>query len=203
MSWPSIIHVQNEICSEKQWCLFWNILQMELEGNGLMSCLWILHHNALAHSRNSQHSTGSAHQPYSPHLACNGFYLLSDWKGHKKKCDMGSEQPHTHMKQAHDFTVLIRMVLLDDNHVDRVRLRLWTAATDRPIVHPLGDIWTWRTMVEWYQQVKTPDLSIRVLWQSYQQLSSCKPGGTWQRKWQIWPSKYLYPYFKVIFFTYR
>jgi hypothetical protein len=30
-------------------------------------------------------------------------------------------------------------------------------------------IWTWRTVVEWYRQCKTPDLSARALWQSDQQ----------------------------------
>jgi hypothetical protein len=29
------------------------------------------------------------------------------------------------------------------DHVDGVRLRLWTAATNGPIVHPPGDIWAW------------------------------------------------------------
>jgi hypothetical protein len=30
----------------------------------------------------------------------------------------------------------------DDDHVDGVILRLWTAATNRPSVHSSGDIWT-------------------------------------------------------------
>jgi hypothetical protein len=29
----------------------------------------------------------------------------------------------------------------NDERVDGVRLRLWTAATNGPIFHPLGDIW--------------------------------------------------------------
>jgi hypothetical protein len=33
----------------------------------------------------------------------------------------------------------------DDDGVNGVRLWLWTAATNRPIVHPPGDIWAWRT----------------------------------------------------------
>jgi len=58
----------------------------------------------------------------------------------------------------------------DDEHVDGVRLCLWTAATNGPTVHYPGDIWAWRTMVEWWcRQRKTPDSSTRALWQSYQQ----------------------------------
>jgi hypothetical protein len=60
---------------------------------------------------------------------------------------------------------------MDDDHhhhVNWVRLCLWTAATNGPIVHPPGDIWAWRTMVEWHWQRKTPDLSTRVLRQFYQ-----------------------------------
>jgi hypothetical protein len=41
---------------------------------------------------------------------------------------------------------------IDDDHVDGVRLCLWTAATSGPIVHHLGDIWAWRTVVEWYRR---------------------------------------------------
>jgi hypothetical protein len=40
-----------------------------------------------------------------------------------------------------------------------VRRFLWTADTNGPIVHPPGDIWAWRTMVEWYRQGKAPDSS--------------------------------------------
>jgi hypothetical protein len=36
--------------------------------------------------------------------------------------------------------------------------RLWTAATNGHIVHPLDDIWVWRTTVEWYWQGKTEEL---------------------------------------------
>jgi hypothetical protein len=52
----------------------------------------------------------------------------------------------------------------DDDHVDGVRPHLWTAATNGPIVHPPGDIWTWRTVMEWYRQRKTPDSSTRAVW---------------------------------------
>jgi hypothetical protein len=55
-----------------------------------------------------------------------------------------------------------------DDHVDGVRLRLWTAATNVAICHLPGDIWAWRTMVEGYRQGKT-DSSTRAFWQSYQQ----------------------------------
>jgi hypothetical protein len=45
----------------------------------------------------------------------------------------------------------------------------WTVATSRPIVHPPGDVWMWKTMGEWVWQGKTPDSSTRALWQFYQQ----------------------------------
>jgi hypothetical protein len=39
-----------------------------------------------------------------------------------------------------------------------VRLCLWTAATNWPIVHPPDYIWVWRATVEWYWQEKTEEL---------------------------------------------
>jgi hypothetical protein len=42
-------------------------------------------------------------------------------------------------------------------HVDGVRWCPWTAATNRPIVHPPDEIWAWRAMVEWYWQGKIED----------------------------------------------
>jgi hypothetical protein len=59
--------------------------------------------------------------------------------------------------------MIFRSVGGDDDHVNWVRLRLWTAATNCPIVHPPGDKWAWRTMVEWCRQGKTPDSSTRAL----------------------------------------
>jgi hypothetical protein len=50
------------------------------------------------------------------------------------------------------------------DHVDGVRLRLWTAATSGPIVYPPGDIWAWRSMVRWWcRQRNTPDSSSVIL----------------------------------------
>jgi hypothetical protein len=44
-------------------------------------------------------------------------------------------------------------------HVDGVRLSLWAAATNWPIVHPSdGTIWVWRATAEWYWQEKTEEL---------------------------------------------
>jgi hypothetical protein len=54
----------------------------------------------------------------------------------------------------------------DDDHVDGVTLRIWPTATKGPRVRPPGDIWTWRTIEEWYPQGKT-DSSARALWQYY------------------------------------
>jgi hypothetical protein len=39
-------------------------------------------------------------------------------------------------------------------HVDGVRLCLWTAATNGPVIHLSDDIWVWRATVEWYWQGK-------------------------------------------------
>jgi hypothetical protein len=39
-----------------------------------------------------------------------------------------------------------------------VRLHLWTAATNRPIVHITGDTWVRRATVEWYGQGKIEEL---------------------------------------------
>jgi hypothetical protein len=51
---------------------------------------------------------------------------------------------------------------LDVFHVDGVRLRLWTAATNGPIVHPPGDIWAgepWRNDVGRGELIHPPRLS--------------------------------------------
>jgi hypothetical protein len=47
-----------------------------------------------------------------------------------------------------------------------VRLCLWSAAANWPI-HPPGDTWAWKTIVEWYWHGRTHDLPTRALWQSY------------------------------------
>jgi hypothetical protein len=48
---------------------------------------------------------------------------------------------------------------IGNDHVGKVRIRLWTAAINGPIVHTPGDTRAWITMVEWCWQRKTPDLS--------------------------------------------
>jgi hypothetical protein len=48
-------------------------------------------------------------------------------------------------------------------HVDRVRLCLLTAATNGPIVHPPGGVWTWRVMEEWYWRGKPKHCSSATL----------------------------------------
>jgi hypothetical protein len=55
-----------------------------------------------------------------------------------------------------------------------------------------------RTMVEWHQQEKTPDSSIRVLWY-YQQLSCSKAGGIVKGNYEFGLTKYLCSYLKGIF----
>jgi hypothetical protein len=50
----------------------------------------------------------------------------------------------------------------------------------------------WRATVELYRQGETPDSSTIVFWQSYQQTCSSESGGSWRRKWWIWPSKYIF-----------
>jgi hypothetical protein len=55
-------------------------------------------------------------------------------------------------------TCLARLIV--HVHVDGVRRCLWTAATNRPIVHPPGDmvIYEYGVTVEWYWQGKAEDL---------------------------------------------
>jgi hypothetical protein len=43
-------------------------------------------------------------------------------------------------------------------HVDGVWLRLSTAATNEPIIHPPGDTRVWTATEEWYWQRKTEEL---------------------------------------------
>jgi hypothetical protein len=65
----------------------------------------------------------------------------------------------------------------DDDHVDGVRLRLWSAATDGSIVYPL-DYMNVENHGGMILTGKNPDSSIRALRQSYQQSSVSKSGGT-------------------------
>jgi hypothetical protein len=72
-------------------------------------------------------------------------------------------------------------IILLRHHDDDCVYGMRPAATSGPIVHPSGDIWAWRTTVEWYRQGKTPDSSIGALCQSYQQSSTSKEG--WTGRW--------------------
>jgi hypothetical protein len=60
-------------------------------------------------------------------------------------------------------------------------LRLRTVVTNGLVVHSSGDMWVWRAMLG-----KTPDLSTRALWQSYQQSSGSKQED-WVKGMRIWP----------------
>jgi hypothetical protein len=64
------------------------------------------------------------------------------------------------------FTWKLRKVLYDDGHVNVVRLRLLTAAINRPIVHSPGDICALSTTVEWYRQ-EEPNNSEKCLCQCH------------------------------------
>jgi hypothetical protein len=83
------------------------------------------------------------------------------------------------------------------NHVDGMTIRLWTAAINGPIVHPPGDIWGRRTMVEWYRQqklpIRPPELSGILL----EQLSSSKVGGTGEGN-EFCLTKYLFHSCRVL-----
>jgi hypothetical protein len=57
------------------------------------------------------------------------------------------------LKAADFLTILLH----EGDHIQAVRLRLWTAVTNGHTVHPPGDIRAWRTMVELYRQGKTHD----------------------------------------------
>jgi hypothetical protein len=78
------------------------------------------------------------------------------------------------------------------NYPNGVRLRLWTAATNGPVVHPPGDTWAWRTMVELYQQGKTPVSPTTALRKSYQQSSSSRVGRTGEGNDEFCLTKYLF-----------
>jgi hypothetical protein len=51
-------------------------------------------------------------------------------------------------------------------HVDMLRVCLWTAATNGPIVHPPYDIWVWRATVEWYWHGKAKESGQKPVWLS-------------------------------------
>jgi hypothetical protein len=87
-----------------------------------------------------------------------------------------------------DSLMMILIIIMYD---DVVTLRLWTAGTNEPIVHPPGDIWAWRTVVE-YRQGTTQDSSTRALLQSYQQSSSSKAEETGEWNDEFGLTKYLF-----------
>jgi hypothetical protein len=73
-----------------------------------------------------------------------------------------------------------------DDHVDWVRLCLWTSAVSRRIVHPAGNKWAWKNMVELYRQGKSWLVQQSSLTIIPTELSSSRVGGTGM-KWWIWP----------------
>jgi hypothetical protein len=82
------------------------------------------------------------------------------------------------------------------HHVCVVRC-LWTATTNRSIVHPSGDIWAWRTMVECCRETKTTDLFTRAILPA--ETCSSKQE-EWQKKLELSLVKYFYSYLHVIFY---
>jgi hypothetical protein len=66
-------------------------------------------------------------------------------------------------------------------HVDTLRLCLWTAVTNWPIVYP-PDIWVWRAMVEWYWQGKAEELGEKPVLVPLCPLQIPR-GLTWARSW--------------------
>jgi hypothetical protein len=90
------------------------------------------------------------------------------------------------------------MIANDDDRVSGVRLRLWTATTNGPIVHPPGDTWVWRAM-EWYRQGKTPDTSTRALWNSYQHRHLVTSRRNGRKEWEFSLTKYFCSHLQVMF----
>jgi hypothetical protein len=90
---------------------------------------------------------------------------------------------HVHDLNPYSLPPLILLSIhhvSNDDHVYGVRLRLWTAATNGPIVHPLDDTWAWRTIVDWCRRRITP-------WQSYRRSHQVANRRNGRREWWIWP----------------
>jgi hypothetical protein len=75
-------------------------------------------------------------------------------------------------------------------HVDGVRLRLWTAVTNGPIVHSPGDIWARRTMEEFWCWQRKTDSSTGASWQSYQQSHLVASRKNGRKEWEFGTAKY-------------
>jgi hypothetical protein len=88
--------------------------------------------------------------------------------------------------------------IYDDHDHDHVRQRIWTAVTNRCLLHPHRWYMSMENNGGMRWQGKTGS-STRALWQSCLQSSSSKSGGTWRREWWILSSKYLCSYEQVIF----
>jgi hypothetical protein len=75
----------------------------------------------------------------------------------------------------------------------------WTMTTNKPIVHPPGDTWAWRNMVEWQCWQGKTDSSTRALWKSYQQRHLIANRKNGQKKWEFNLAKYFCSFLQVIF----
>jgi hypothetical protein len=91
-----------------------------------------------------------------------------------------------------DFRCLFSFVFgHHDERVDEMRLRLWAEAISRPVVHLPGDIWAWKTVVEWCRHRKTPYSSTRACCQFCQQIHLVARKRNIRRK-LIWPCEVFF-----------
>jgi hypothetical protein len=87
----------------------------------------------------------------------------------------------------------------DGDHVNGVRLHLWTAATSGLIVHPSCHIWAWRTMVDgvnWGKHLILPPVrSLAVL---PAKPSTIKLRWYRQREWWVLSTNYFFHTCRVL-----
>jgi hypothetical protein len=105
---------------------------------------------------------------------------------------------------ATKYKLLFALLLSTDHddehdHVDGMRQRLWTVATNWPIVHPPSNTWPWRTMMEWCWNGKTLIRSPELSGDPAVRLISSKAVGIGEEHYECDFTKYLCSYFEGIF----